>query len=382
VGGHLGSRDTGLRGFKGRHELALVYKAQGRGAEAEAEGQAALTEQPHFRPARMELGYLYLEQCRWPELEAAAAQLEQDPHTAVEGLLLRAKAHLARREFDAARGLVEAAIARAPRAVAPRVVLTHLLLQEGRDWHAAEQALREVLELDPGQAESWRNLAVLYRQQRRLAEAEAVCRSARVHCPADPDLLLLHGLTLRERGDVVGAETSLVRLLEIPPGGASEAARRCGTARHNLALIYHAQGRPVEAEVQWRAVLAEDPHHLSAWLGLADLCLEQGRWAELEQITSRLENGVHGPMEAAVLRARVHLARQEFAAARQLLEETIARHPRALWPRVLLSHTRLQEARDWPAAEQALRDVLALAPDHAEARRNLAILRREHGRPA
>jgi tetratricopeptide (TPR) repeat protein len=27
VGGHLGSRDTGLRGFKGRHELALVYKA-------------------------------------------------------------------------------------------------------------------------------------------------------------------------------------------------------------------------------------------------------------------------------------------------------------------------------------------------------------------
>jgi hypothetical protein len=34
----------------------------------------------------------------------------------------------------------------------------------------------------------------------------------------------------------------------------------------------------------------------------------------------------------------------------------------------------LQEARDWEAAEQALRDVLELAPNHAEARRNLDIL--------
>jgi hypothetical protein len=34
-------------------------------------------------------------------------------------------------------------------------------LQEGRDWHAAEQALRSVLALDPGHHEARRNLAVL-----------------------------------------------------------------------------------------------------------------------------------------------------------------------------------------------------------------------------
>ncbi len=57
-----------------------------------------------------------------------------------------------------------------------------------------------------------------------------------------------------------------------------------------------------------------------------------------------------------------------------MLEETIARAPEALWPRVVLSHVLLQEGRDWTAAEQALRDILVLAPDHAEARRNLGIL--------
>jgi hypothetical protein len=37
----------------------------------------------------------------------------------------------------------------------------------------------------------------------------------------------------------------------------------------------------------------------------------------------------------------------------------------------------LQEGRDLPAAEQALRDILALDPENAEAQHNLSIL---HGK--
>jgi hypothetical protein len=111
-------------------------------------------------------------------------------------------------------------VARNPAWVYPRIILSHVLLQEGKDEAAAEQVLREIVELDPSQAESWRNLAVLYRHQGRLAHSAAVCRSARVHCTGDPDLLLLQGIVLREMGDLVGAETCLLGVISASEPGA------------------------------------------------------------------------------------------------------------------------------------------------------------------
>jgi hypothetical protein len=60
----------------------------------------------------------------------------------------------------------------------------------------------------------------------------------------------------------------------------------------------------------------------------------------------------------------------------------VAGHPQAIWPRVVLSHVLLQEGRDLAGAEKALRDVLALDPNHAEARVNLAVLLQNRQREA
>src|SRR5262249_2585130 len=45
--------------------------------------------------------------------------------------------------------------------------------------------------------------------------------------------------------------------------------------------------------------------------------------------------------------------------------------------RLLLSHVLLQEHKDLSAAEQSLRDVLALDPNHLQAKRNLTLLLQE-----
>ncbi len=45
------------------------------------------------------------------------------------------------------------------------VILSHALLQEGKDWQQAEEALRTVLRLDPGNAEARKNLALLLANQ-------------------------------------------------------------------------------------------------------------------------------------------------------------------------------------------------------------------------
>ena len=94
-------------------------------------------------------------------MERTIARLEQVPSHGIEGNLLRRRGHLARGEFAAAKQWLFDAIAPAPKAIAPRIGLSHVLILEGRDWPAAEQALRDVLALDPNHAETLRNLAIL-----------------------------------------------------------------------------------------------------------------------------------------------------------------------------------------------------------------------------
>jgi tetratricopeptide (TPR) repeat protein len=376
---HFASLDEGLRGPGARHQLAQLYRQTGRLAEAESEWQAVVAEQPHFTPAWLGLAEVYLQTSRWPELDHAATQAGE-----LDGAVLRARGCLARKDFAAARQLLDESIARHPNALPPRVILSHVLLQENRDLTAAERVLREVLERDPSLAESWRNLAILLRHQGRLAESLSACRSGRVHCPHEAELALFQSIVLREIGDLTGAETCLLRILESAappvadaPGSPGRVAHHFATARHNLALVYREQARLAEAETQWRAVLAEDPDWAAAWLGLGELYLEQRRWPELEPILTRLEAGIPTATDAALLRARAHMARKEYAAARRLLEATIARVPLALPPRIILGLALLQEGQDRPAAEKALRDVLSLASDHVETRHNLAVLLRQ-----
>jgi hypothetical protein len=62
------------------------------------------------------------------------------------------------------------------------------------------------------------------------------------------------------------------------------------------------------------------------------------------------------------------------------LEKAIQQWPDALEPRVLLSHTLLQEGKDWPGAERALRAILRIQPQHAEASHNLKVLSQQKAR--
>ncbi|HVS38638.1 MAG TPA: glycosyltransferase [Gemmataceae bacterium] len=232
-------------------------------------------------------------------------------------------------------------------------------------------------------------IAGCHRQQGRPDEALAICRDGRRIYPDDPELLLAESMLLRDRGDLAGAEACVLRVFDAKPGPhfASVDAGLCGyKARHQLAVIYHQQGRAADAEAQWRLAVAEKPSFAPGWLGLGESALKRGDPALLEEAAQRLESlSPNGPLEAALLHGRWLLARREFAAARAALEAAVARFPHDLGPRLLMTHVLLQEGKDLDAAEKALRDVLAMAPEHPEARRNLDILlrrrREERERP-
>jgi tetratricopeptide (TPR) repeat protein len=284
----FGSVEIGYTGYLARHELALLYHRKGMNAEAEAEWRAVVEEQPEHLPAWLGLGELYLAQGKWEQLHDITQRMTEENTSGhglhgihgfqEEGQVLRARGMLARKEYEPAKGILRELITRNPAWVYPRIILSHVLLQEAQDETAAERVLREIVELDPSQAESWRNLAVLYRHQGRLAQSAAVCRSARVHCTRDPDLLLLQGIVLREMGDLIGAETCLLGVVsgevsgQWPVVSGQKPRRERGLqARHNLALVYAASGRFAEAEGQWQEVLADCPDYAPAREGLEEL---------------------------------------------------------------------------------------------------------------
>jgi glycosyltransferase involved in cell wall biosynthesis len=226
-------------------------------------------------------------------------------------------------------------------------------------------------------------LALAYRALDRRDEALSACREGLKHFPLDAEILHEQGMLLRDCKDFQAAEKSWLDLLDARRGqyfASEEVGLRGYRTRQLVAEIYRAQDRRLEAEVQWRAALAEQPDFEPAWMGLVELYLRGERWPELEYFLQDLESRGTNAGKIGWLRARGQVHRGEVAAARRTLESVIAQDPTALGPRVLLSQVLLQEGRDWAAAERALRDVLQLQPNHAETHHNLRVLLRRLGR--
>jgi len=165
-GQQLVAIDAGVHGHLAHQQLGDLYFQQGRLEEAETEWRAVVAERPDYTDAWLGLGEIWRRQGRLESLaalEEAATRLEANPAKSIDAVLLRSSVHMARKEFGEARRLLEDALTRAPQAVPLHVCLSHVLLTEGRDWAAAEQCLRQVLELDPGNAGARHNLDVLLR---------------------------------------------------------------------------------------------------------------------------------------------------------------------------------------------------------------------------
>jgi tetratricopeptide (TPR) repeat protein len=266
--------------------------------------------------------------------------------------------------------------------------LGQIYREQGRNAEALTVFRRSLQGSRPGDSIVRKLYALLAQCHSALGqqqEALAVCRQGRAACPDDVELAFQEGAVRRHLGDLAGAEACWQQVLTMPAGeyfASMLTGLRGHLTRHNLAGLYRETGREAEAEGQWQAALKERPDFEPAWRGLAELLLAQRRWADVEALTKGLEAaGPRGELGALAIRARVHLARKEFAAGRRLLEDACPRFAKALEPRQLLSYVLLQEGRDWEAAEAALRAILALDPANSEARQNLTLLAQQQGRP-
>jgi tetratricopeptide (TPR) repeat protein/2-polyprenyl-3-methyl-5-hydroxy-6-metoxy-1,4-benzoquinol methylase len=162
--------DVGLRSFKARHSLAVLYRAQNRAAEAETQWQMALAECPHYVPACFGLADFLQSQGRWQEMEHVLQPLQANPHIQPAIACRRAMKCAASDDYAGARKILSESIASHPRNLELHLMLSRVLLREGRDWTGAEKSLRKILELDPYHTEARNNWTVLLLQQGRTPD--------------------------------------------------------------------------------------------------------------------------------------------------------------------------------------------------------------------
>jgi FkbM family methyltransferase len=161
---HFASVVDGLRGHRGRHQLAHVCLRLGEHPEAEAIWHDVLHRHPDFRPAWVGLGELLLLQGRWKELGLVVAELERDPAGELDAVLLRARIYRMRQQFGPGRQLLEHARQRWPDSMPLLLQYSYMLLQEDTDHALADRVLAEILARDPGNEEARNNRRVLHRR--------------------------------------------------------------------------------------------------------------------------------------------------------------------------------------------------------------------------
>ncbi len=161
-----------------------------------------------------------------------------------------------------------------------------------------------------------------------------VCQEGRARFPNDMELLYQEGVVRRDLGDLIGAEACFLPLLSAAPQQDLALSMDPGLlgylVRNELAGIYLRQQRPTEAEALWREVVVEQPNLTEAWLGLVEIWRSQGQLGALnaaEDAARRLESNPRTAVEAVLLRGRILMARQAYGAARELLEQAVAKAP-------------------------------------------------------
>jgi tetratricopeptide (TPR) repeat protein len=103
--------------------------------------------------------------------------------------------------------------------------------------------------------------------------------------------------------------------------------------------------------------------------------------AEFVRYTEESRSFGHvGEAEAESLLGRSLTTRGEYALAREMLERAVARFPSSVPVRAAYSYALLKGGFDPIEAEAALREVLKLDPNNAQAKRNLEALYRNTGR--
>jgi len=215
----------------------------------------------------------------------------------------------------------------------------------------AESAFRRVLQQGGHRAYVHNNLAIVYQQQGKHAEAMAECREAiRLEPGYAPPRVVLGG-SLLALGHVAEATAELERAVKLLPNEP--------LAREQLARAYTRGGNPAAAIEQYRALRERAPQHpeYAYQLGRAYLRLSEWAMQRLRDID---------PGSARIYQALGHNYRVQGRAdlAVRAFERAAKADPRLPEIHLALAQIHLEQ-KNWGEARKQIEQELALVPESA-----------------
>lgn len=318
-----------------------------------------------------------------PALRAGLTQLEEliaGQPTSDYLQVLRAQTHVALGDPDAARQTLAAFCAtEAGRTSLPALLTLQDLHRLAADYAAAQQALDAAAALAPGHAGVRHGRVQLLAAQGRFDDLAALVQNTEVK-PEEADLLVSAATALAASPNHLEQAIALCQQ-------ARELAPRNVNALLALGDLEYQRGNATAALQAYRAVLTLEPSQPVAANNLAWVLAEAGN--DLEQALSAARQAVAAQPTDANYRdtlafvlkrlGRLDEARTEYRRSADLTPPASAPRARAL---VRLAQV-CAELADWPAAEQCLKEALAVnspqpifaAEERAEIDRLLAAAR-------
>lgn len=374
---------------QGHLDNATALRQEGKVNEAIIELKNALQKDSAFAPGRIALGNLYLDTGDYPsalkEMERAL-DLGNDSSEVTLGLgraklglgrvqevigdlsartdrsidhdLLLAEAYLSQGDVDNARPLFEKGRERG----AGLAGLAAIAWNEG-DIDRAERLFAEATDKEPGNPQFWLRRAELALSLGKQEDAMSAFGEAAKYPTGRVLGEIGEVRTLLAKNDIEGASDAIDEVLAIAPN--------YPLARYLEGLIRYQTDDLASAESALREVQRQYPNHGPSLYLMGLVKYRQGQLAQAEENLARFLTTNPDSESARKLLATVHYERGEPQAAYEALKplESVSRDPQVL----AMLGTTLMQIGDSAAATEYLERAVALAPDGAAFRNQLAL---------
>jgi predicted TPR repeat methyltransferase len=194
-----------------------------------------------------------------------------------------------------------------------------IILQKSRQFVAAREVYRRVLEIAPAHPRALHYAGLLAHQQGRNEEALALIERSVALVPDQADWYSNLGIVLQSDQKLDSAICSYRRAIEIDPGHAN--------AHNNLGVLLRATGEPVTAEAAYRTAIRLNPEHIDAYTNLGILLNGLKRTKEAAACYCKAITLQPKHPEARKLLALAHCTLGEIDEAVKILEGWLEEEP-------------------------------------------------------